>query len=107
MISVSSSEFNDIIDSSEKYVLVDFWAEWCAPCRIMAPGLEEIAHEYSKSLQVVKLNVDEELDITIKYQVSSIPSLILFKDGAEAYRSIGAKPKAEILKMLEEQMELF
>jgi len=81
-------------------VLVDFWAPWCGPCRVVAPVLEEIAQE-RENLRIVKLNVDENQQTAAKYQVLSIPTLILFKDGAEAKKVIGAYPKRRLEAELE------
>lgn len=82
-------------------VLVDFNASWCGPCRMLRPILEDIAHERSSS-KIVSIDVDEEAELAIKYNVSSIPCLILFKDGKEVTRSIGLKPKEELEKLVGE-----
>ena len=78
-------------------VLVDFYAQWCGPCKMIAPILEEIADEHGEALQVAKLNVDEAGDIARRFEVMSIPTLILFKDGAPVKRIVGAKPKQALL----------
>jgi thioredoxin 1 len=87
----------DVLQSSEP-VLVDFWATWCQPCRMVAPVVEEIASENTGKLKVLKLDVDENQNTAMQYGVSSIPTLILFKDGEPAARLIGAKPKAALLE---------
>ena len=82
-------------------VLVDFWASWCGPCKMIGPVVSEIAEEYAGKIKVGKLNVDEQTPLALQYQVASIPTLILFKDGAEAKRTIGAQPKEELVKLFE------
>ena len=98
---VTDQEFKGSVLSSETPVLVDFWAEWCVPCHMVSPVVEEIGREKGDTLKVVKLNIDENPDATRTYGVMSIPSLILFKDGQEVARVIGAKPKEAILRDIE------
>jgi thioredoxin 1 len=81
-------------------VLVDFWAAWCGPCRAIAPAIEEIAGEYAGKLKVVKVDTDENQDIAVKFQVMSIPTLMVFKGGKVVERVIGAMPKAVLLNKL-------
>ena len=97
---VTDATFQAEVIESETPVLVDFWAPWCGPCRVVAPVLEEIAQERD-NLRIVKLNVDENQQTAAKYQVLSIPTLILFKDGAEAKKVIGAYPKRRLEAELE------
>ena len=87
---------NDVIQSSEP-VVVDFWAEWCGPCKMIAPALEEIATEFNGKVKIAKLNVDENQQTAMKYGVRSIPTLIMFKDGAPAATQIGAAPKGKLV----------
>jgi len=87
---------SDVLNSSEP-VVVDFWAEWCGPCKMIAPALEEIATELQGKVKVAKLNVDENHETAIKYGVRSIPTLILFKDGAPAATQVGAAPKGRLV----------
>jgi len=94
---LSDSTFDEEIGSASTPVLVDFWAEWCGPCKMIAPILEEIADEKGESIKIAKLNVDEASDIARRFEVMSIPTMILFKDGEEAKRIIGAKPKQALL----------
>ena len=97
---LSESTFDETIGASSAPVLVDFWAEWCGPCKMIAPILEEIATEQTGKLRVAKLNVDENPDIARRFDVMSIPTLIVFKDGQPAKRLVGAKPKGALLEEL-------
>jgi thioredoxin 1 len=97
---VSDKSFQaDVLDAKEP-VLVDFWAEWCGPCRAVAPVLEEVAGELNGKLKVVKLNVDENPETAAKYGIQSIPTLMIFKNGELASRQIGASPKAKIVQWI-------
>jgi thioredoxin 1 len=94
------SEFDSIIEGNE-YVLVDFWAEWCGPCKMLAPVLESILEEYP-NVWVLKINADEFPNLTKKYDISSIPTLLLFREGSIIKYVVGAKPKSFIKRMLED-----
>jgi thioredoxin 1 len=97
---LSAATFDEVIGSSSEPVLVDFWAEWCGPCKMVAPILQEIADEQAGKIKIAKLNVDEAPDIAMKYQVMSIPTLIVFKDGEQAMKLVGARGKAQLLESL-------
>jgi thioredoxin 1 len=100
ILTLDDASFDERVKASDIPVLVDFWAEWCGPCKMIAPVLEEIAQEQMGKLTVGKLNIDDNLDVTRRYDVMSIPTLILFKDGEVKARFVGAKPKAQLLKEL-------
>lgn len=98
---VGDQNFEEAVLQSETPVLVDFWAEWCVPCHMVSPVVEEIAQEKSGALAVAKVNVDDNPEVTRKYGVMSIPSLILFKGGQETARVVGARGKDAILKEID------
>ncbi len=99
---VSDANFSAEVLNSKEPVLVDFWAEWCGPCKAIAPVLEELSSELAGKVKIVKLNIDENPDTTIKYGVRSIPTMILFKNGEAADMKVGAgTPKAGLSKWLE------
>ena len=102
-IILNDSNFSDSI-TGDTPVLVDFWAEWCGPCRLVAPVLEEIAVEYKGKIAIGKLNVDENPRIQASFDIMSIPTMILFKDGVEKKRIIGARPKHAIVGELSEYL---
>lgn len=93
--------FDEQLKSSDTPMLVDFWAEWCGPCKTIAPILEEIAEE-QENLRIAKVNVDDSPELALKFNVMSIPTLIVFEDGEPAKRLVGAKPKAALLEELAE-----
>jgi thioredoxin 1 len=90
---------------SDLPVLVDFWAEWCGPCRIVGPAVEQVGKIMAGKVKVAKLNVDENQEIAMRYSIQSIPSLLLFKGGKEIARTIGAAPKEAYLKFLENSLK--
>jgi thioredoxin 1 len=97
---VTDASFETDVLKSDKPVVVDYWAEWCGPCRMVAPVLEEIASEYSDKIDVVKLNVDDNPTVTQRYGIMNIPTLSVFKDGQVVKEIVGAKPKAALLREL-------
>jgi thioredoxin 1 len=98
---VTDQDFEDRVLKSEEPVLVDFWAEWCVPCHMVSPVVEEIGQEKGESLRVAKLNIDENPEVTRRYGVMSIPTLMLFKDGEEKARMVGARGKEALLKEID------
>ncbi|RKY84534.1 thioredoxin [candidate division KSB1 bacterium] len=101
MIEFTDDNFDREVIKSDKPVLVDFWAEWCAPCRMISPIIEEIAKEYEGKIKVGKLNVETYPDIASRYSIMSIPTLLIFKDGKVEDQIIGTVPKKKIKKKLE------
>ena len=104
IVSLSDATFDEHVKAADVPVLVDFWAEWCGPCKMISPVLEEIAEEQAGKIQIGKLNIDDNLEVTRRFDVMSIPTLILFKDGQPEVRLIGAKPKGQLLQEIAEYL---
>jgi len=100
----SDASFETDVLGSDKPVIVDFWAEWCGPCKQIAPALEEIAAEYGEKLTVAKLNIDENPGTPSRYGIRGIPTLMLFKNGEVAATKVGALPKGKIVEWIEESI---
>ena len=101
IVHTSDDSFEADVLQSDKPALVDFWAEWCGPCKMIAPMLDEAANEYADKMSVVKLNVDENPNIAQKFGIRSIPTLILFKDGAVQAQKLGAMSKSQLTEFLD------
>ena len=99
---LTDATFDEEIASADLPIIVDFWAEWCGPCKMIAPILSEIAGENTEKLRVVKVNVDDSPDVARRFDIMSIPTLIVFKDGQPAKRMLGAKGKGQLLEDLSE-----
>ena len=99
VINLTTENFEEEVLNAKKPVLVDFWATWCGPCKMLAPTVSEIADEYEGKVKVCKLDVDQAMDIAMSYGVASIPTLILFKDGEIVKKSVGVVSKTEIEAM--------
>ena len=100
-LNITSLNFENEVLNSDKPVLLDFYADWCGPCKMLAPVLHEIAEEITGAFKVGKGNVDEQMELAMRFQVSSIPMLVVFKDGKAVAKSVGYRPKAEITAMVE------
>lgn len=99
-LEVNDSNFDDLVVKSDKPVLVDFWAEWCGPCRMIAPIIEEISHEFEGKALVVKCDVDSSPNVAMKYSIRNIPTVLFFKDGKVADKQVGAVPKNSFVTKL-------
>ena len=104
-MAVTDSSWETEIEKHTGYALVDFWAEWCGPCRMIGPTVEELAQELTGKLKVVKVDVDSNTEVAGKFGIRSIPCLILFKDGQEADRVVGAQSKAQLKSWLDQKMK--
>ena len=101
---VSDKTFEGDILKSEVPVLVDFWAPWCGPCRSVAPIVDDLANVYAGKLKVAKINVDESTEVAMRYQITSIPTFIVFKNGEVADRALGALPRSEFVKLIDRNL---
>ena len=103
IVNLSSSDFDDVI-KKERFVLVDFWAAWCAPCKMLAPIIDKVADEYDGKLVVGKVNIDEQQELAMRYGIQSIPTVILFKDGKIAAKEVGVKPLKSFTSLLDNEI---
>ena len=104
IINANDASFNQAVLQSPLPVLVDFWAPWCGPCKMIAPILEDIQNEYAAKLSIVKINVDDSKEVATQYNVRGIPTLLLFKNGAVAATKVGALSKAQLQSFLDENL---
>ena len=100
-LKITAANFENEVLRSDKPVLLDFYADWCGPCKMLAPVLHEIAEENAGALKVGKVNVDDQMELAMRFQVSSIPMLVVFKDGKAVAQSVGYRSKSEIAAMVE------
>ena len=100
-LNITALNFETEVLHSDKPVLLDFYANWCGPCKMLAPVLREIAEENADTLRVGKINVDEQMELAMRFQVDSIPMLVLFKDGKAVAKTVGYRPKAELARLVQ------
>ena len=98
---LTADNFEEEVENSSLPVLVDFWAVWCGPCKMIAPIIDQLADEFDGKVKIAKLNVDENRELAMRFKVMSIPTLMLFKNGEVVNQLVGARPKAELVKLLE------
>lgn len=103
-ITVSDGNFGDVIENGQGLSIVDFWAAWCGPCRMVAPVIEQLAKDFSGRMQVAKLDVDANQQVAMKYNIRSIPSILFFKDGRHVDTVVGAVPKAYLERKIQEHL---
>ncbi len=101
VLHLTQSNFDETIQKADRPVLVDFWAPWCGPCRMLAPILEEVASEHDGDVIVAKVNIDEEMDLASRFGVASIPTMVVFKNGQLANRTVGLQPKAKVAELFQ------
>lgn len=99
-MNITKNNFEQEVLHSDKPVLIDFWAPWCGPCRMLSPVISEIAEEYGDKVKVCKVNVDEEDELAASFNVMSVPTLVVVKDGKVANSAVGVRPKAQIVEMI-------
>ncbi len=104
-LAITAAEFEQEVLNSDKPVLIDFWAEWCGPCKAIGPSIEQIAEEYAGRAKVYKLDVDANGEIAQKYGIMSIPALVVFKGGKDVDRMVGAAPKAQIAALIDRALK--
>jgi thioredoxin 1 len=101
VLTITNSNFDEVVLNSDKPVLVDFWATWCGPCRMVSPLIEELADEYGETAVVGKVNVDDESELASKFRIMSIPTVMLFKNGQAVEKIVGARSKNEFAELLD------
>jgi thioredoxin 1 len=104
VVTITDAEFESSVLQSDKPVILDFWAEWCQPCKMLSPTVEAIADEYEEKIKVGKLNVDDNPNIATKYGIRGIPTLLFFKGGEVVQQMVGVKSKTEIKKVIDENL---
>lgn len=104
IINVTNDSFEEAVLKSDKPVVVDFWASWCGPCRMVAPIMEELADEFDGKVQIAKVNVDDQGELSAQFRIMSIPTVLIFKDGQVAEKIVGARAKEEFIDFIQKQL---
>ncbi len=100
VIILTKENFDEVVGNSETLCLVDFWADWCGPCRMLGPVIDELAHDYEGKVKVCKVNIDEQAELAMRFKIMTIPTVLLMKNGEMVDRSVGAVPKANFVEMI-------
>ncbi len=104
IVDITNDSFQESVLKSDKPVIVDFWASWCGPCRMVAPIMEELADDYEDKVQVAKVNVDDQGELAAQFRIMSIPTVLIFKDGQIAEKIVGARGKGEFVELIEKHL---
>ncbi len=104
IVNITNDTFQEAVLNSDKPVVVDFWASWCGPCRMVAPIMEELAGDYEGKVQIAKVNVDDQGELAAQFRIMSIPTVLIFKDGQMVEKVVGARAKGEFVELIEKQL---
>jgi len=104
IVDITNDTFEEVVLKSEIPVVVDFWASWCGPCRMVAPIMEELANEFEGRVKIAKVNVDDQGELAAKFRIMSIPTILIFKNGQATEKIVGARSKVEFVELIEKQL---